>query len=137
MIDFALAEDFWVCVFLAAVIHSPHDEVQRSWQRVFSQNMRLATGREQRLAEMRVCVCVCKQMETGEGKRGWCVWCLPWGGPPAGQPGSSPGPDGGGRSAWPPPEPGESPPAAASRWLPPPPGTPPWLGSATNQKKKS
>ena len=59
MIDFALAEDFWVCVFLAAVIHSPHDEVQRSWQRVFSQNMRLATGREQRLAEMRVCVCVC------------------------------------------------------------------------------
>lgn len=23
-----------MCVFLVAVIHSPHDEVQRSWQRV-------------------------------------------------------------------------------------------------------
>lgn len=61
------------------------------------------------------------------------VWCLPWGGRPVGQPGSSPGPDGGGRSAWPLPGRGESPPAAASRWLPPPPGTPPWLGSAINK----
>lgn len=51
--------------------------------------------------------------------------CLPWGGPPAGQPGSSPGPGGAGHSAWPPHAPGESPPAAASRWLPLPPGTPP------------
>lgn len=61
------------------------------------------------------------------------VRCLPWGGRPAGQPGSSPGPDGAGRSAWPPPGPGESPPTAASHWLPLPPGTPPWLGSAINK----
>lgn len=67
---------------------------------------------------------------------------LPWEGLPAGLPGSSPGPGGGGRSAWLPPEPSESPPTAASRWLLPPPKTPPWPGSAVNkqqqkQKKKS
>lgn len=61
-----------------------------------------------------VCACVCR------GGRG-----LPWGGRPAARPGSSPGPGGAGRSAWPPPGPGESPPAAASRWLPPPPETQP------------
>lgn len=55
---------------------------------------------------------------------------VPWAGRPAGQLGSSPGPGGAGRSAWPPRGPGESPPAAASHWLPPPPGTLPLPGSA-------
>lgn len=58
---------------------------------------------------------------------------LPWEGLPAGQQGNSPAPGGGGRSAWLPPGPSESPPTAASRWLFLPPEIPPWPGSAVNK----
>lgn len=52
---------------------------------------------------------------------------------PAERLGSSPGQDGADRSALPPREQGESPPAAVSRWLPPPPRTPPLPGSAAER----
>lgn len=55
-------------------------------------------------------------------------------GQPAGQPGSSPGQCDGDRSAWPPHEPGESPPAAASHSLLLSPEISPWPGSAKTKK---